>query len=119
MIKKTLLGNEKFNEQMEWKSDVNNLCSSLLIGPKWPNPDAMVFISTCFQQQYGRSLSLSAQHDDSNIKSERNNPNDMDWPPYVSYEGAKVCIMCRECARVYVNVYVYVYEWVSELQNNW
>lgn len=56
---------------------MNNLWISLLIGPKCPNPDAMVLISTCFQQQYGRFRSLSLQHV-SSIKSDLKSPNDND-----------------------------------------
>lgn len=56
---------------------MNNLCISLEIGPKCPNPEAMVLISTCFQQQYGLSSRSSVQHD-SSIKSDLNNPNDND-----------------------------------------
>jgi len=29
-----------------------HLCMVLLAGPKWPKPEAIVLISTCFQQQY-------------------------------------------------------------------
>lgn len=57
-----------------------HLCTSLLIGPRWPNPEAIVFISTCFQQQKGRSHGSQSQvvwHLLSNITSERSSPNDI------------------------------------------
>ena len=41
-------------------------------GPIHPNPEAIVLISTCFQQQYGDPLSQGCE---SNIKSERIIPN--------------------------------------------
>lgn len=54
---------------------------ALLAGPKWPKPDAIVLISTCFQQQKAQGFSLSifsmSLHLDSNIKSLRKMPNDM------------------------------------------
>lgn len=65
----------KLGYLIDIRYSMNNLCISLLIGPKCPNPDAMVLISTCFQQQYGRESSSSLQHD-SSIKSDLNNPND-------------------------------------------
>lgn len=55
---------------------------ALLAGPKWPKPDAIVLISTCFQQQKAQGFSLfivptKSLHLDSNIKSLRKMPNDM------------------------------------------
>lgn len=55
---------------------------ALLDGPKWPKPDAIVLISTCFQQQKAQGFSLlivisKSLHLDSNIKSLRKMPNDM------------------------------------------
>lgn len=67
--KKTL--NRYFNLQINL-----HLCNSLLIGPKCPKPDAIVFISTCFQQQYGRLNSSLSQHLLSSIKSDRTSPSD-------------------------------------------
>ena len=52
---------------------------ALLTGPKWPKPDAIVFISTCFQQQKAQGFSIfvsKSLHLDSNIKSLRKMPND-------------------------------------------
>lgn len=64
---------------------LQHLCMALLAGPKWPKPDAIVLISTCFQQQKAQGFSFSLfpfevtklLHLDSNIKSLRNMPKEM------------------------------------------
>lgn len=76
------LHRQQFGGETKWNNIWGvHLCISLLIGPKWPNPDAIEFISTCFQQQYGRlqlqsSTLFAVEHFDSSIKSDRSKPND-------------------------------------------
>lgn len=56
-----------------------HLCNFLLTGPRCPKPEAMVFISTCFQQQYGKALlqhGLFFVHLVSSIKSLLSSPNE-------------------------------------------
>lgn len=64
-----------------------HLCSAPLIGPRCPKPDAIVLISTCFQQQqYAERPDASpsawhvapSAHWLSSIRSDRIRPSDMD-----------------------------------------
>lgn len=63
-------------------STILYLCISLETGPRCPNPDAMLLISTCFQEQYGVCLahwfSVCGQRD-SSIMSERSIPSDIGY----------------------------------------
>ena len=58
-----------------------HLCKRRDEGPKWPNPEAIVLISTMATQQYERSLQSGLHFEKhvlfvSNIVSERTKPRD-------------------------------------------
>lgn len=73
----------RFRSQQILKSfQCRYLCISRETGPRWPKPDAMLLISTCFQEQYGVCFAhwfSVCGHLDSSMMSERSIPSDIGY----------------------------------------